>query len=467
MWQPKPIAWLWLAALTFTLVGPQPLLAQDSDTDTEATDIARMRVGHFSPDLGAVDLYINGELIVEEFTYPDLTEWLSFEPGTVEIGLAIPGESPENLVVDPTDIDLEAETWSTITAIGEVARDSLEIHTLLEDYSDVPPSVTRITVFNAISAGGLVDLYADDDLLSRGLAYPGSTGDNDGIDTIEYPAGEYELRLVDFTNEENVFFTSQSVLGADRHYFIVAIGRGANPNGYFTATDMTMFDENMETDSAQEVGDGVAHVRVGHFAGNTEPLDLYLDELLTEIQGVRYGGLSQWVTVPAGIYETTFTLAAMPLSNPVGTPFEITLFEDSWNTITVVNGGSDETIIGRNIEEDYSPIPQDSSRITFFNAIPDAPPLDLMVGDEAYGPVGFPGAGPSRDDGSTVVNVAAGAYDISVTTEGDETVFALPSGTQLASGNHYFIAMIDTIEAPNVYVQAITQAAALESAEER
>jgi hypothetical protein len=52
-----------VAALTVLPVG---VAAQDQMTD----EVAKVRVGHFSPDAPAVDVYANGAVILENVAFP-------------------------------------------------------------------------------------------------------------------------------------------------------------------------------------------------------------------------------------------------------------------------------------------------------------------------------------------------------------------------------------------------------------
>ncbi|MEM6530104.1 MAG: DUF4397 domain-containing protein [Chloroflexota bacterium] len=82
----KRIGTLILIFMLAGMVGGMTVMAQDGT--------ARMRFGHFSPDLELLDVYVNGQLVEENFDFPDLTDWQEFDPGIVEIAITEPNTSP-------------------------------------------------------------------------------------------------------------------------------------------------------------------------------------------------------------------------------------------------------------------------------------------------------------------------------------------------------------------------------------
>ena len=49
---------------------------------------ARVRVAHFAVDAPAVDVFVNGEAVLEGVPYPAMSDFLSLEAGSYDIAVA-------------------------------------------------------------------------------------------------------------------------------------------------------------------------------------------------------------------------------------------------------------------------------------------------------------------------------------------------------------------------------------------
>jgi len=118
----------------------------------------------------------------------------------------------------------------TIAAAGLVANETLSIEYLVEDYSPLAENQARITVFHGLTGLPAVDVLADGGALIIGLAYPGTFGDNDGLDTRDVGNATYTLQIVLSGTTEPVLL--QAELGAQIgiNYFIAATGTLGNPS---------------------------------------------------------------------------------------------------------------------------------------------------------------------------------------------------------------------------------------------
>ena len=197
-----------------------------------------------------------------------------------------------------------------------------------ENFSPIDPGETRITVFNAIpDASKPIDLFLNDTRLIGGLRYPGTQGDNDGADSRDVVAQSYDLRLVETQNPDVEIFTSRStVLGRNRHYFIAGIGI-VNKSGVFATTNIDDFRPGGDSASGEniDVGEGNTRLRVAHLASDTEPLDLYLNGSPTDLTELTYVGLSDWISLEAGVYEIALAPADTSFEEAIIGPFDAAL----------------------------------------------------------------------------------------------------------------------------------------------
>ena len=202
-------------------------------------------------------------------------------------------------------------------------------------------------------------------------------------------------------------------------------------------------------------------MRLANFATDAPPIDLYLNEELTDLQAVQRPNLSDWISQPAQSYEITLVPTGEPYENSL-LSFEATLNADAWNTIALVGQQADDSLIGRVIQEDYTDIPTGQSRITVLNAVPGSPSLSIRVnGQPPFSPLTFAGAAPDDESGVGTVTLSAAGYDISVLESRINEPYVEPlNDVPLVAGNHYYIAIVsDETAQVRLYLQAVTQQA--------
>lgn len=120
-----------------------------------------LRVAHFAPEAGNVDVYANGELIASNIEYRDSTGFMTLPPG--EYNLALFAAGTQDALTAAT-VTFDAGFTGTAIAYG---TDSVPLVALeSEDLSTVPERSGRLTVFNGFSgvpAISLVDFGSDFD----------------------------------------------------------------------------------------------------------------------------------------------------------------------------------------------------------------------------------------------------------------------------------------------------------------
>ena len=216
-----------LALLALVLM---PAVAQDSGG-------ARIRVAHFSPDMPAVDVFVNGEAAITELAFPTVTDWLELPAGTYEIAVAPAGAGVGAAAIGPTNLDLSANAWITVAAVGSLGAGTLKPAVVVENYSNLGAGETRVTAFHGIEGLPPVDVVAGGDTIVNLLAFPGTLGSNDGAFDATVPAGVYDLRMIvtralasDTAAADQVLFDlPETRLDPGVHYFAAAVGTPAEP----------------------------------------------------------------------------------------------------------------------------------------------------------------------------------------------------------------------------------------------
>jgi hypothetical protein len=182
--------------------GDETATPTDTETDTPTdtptmTASARVRAAHMSPNAPNVDVYVDGDAVLEDFSFGETSGYLELAAGTYTVEIT-PAGDPDTTVFDG-DVSVEAETDYTVAAIGEVGDDvdrSFEPLVLEDDNSDPGDDTARVRAVHASPDAPAVDVTAGGEVLFDGVAF-GESG------SVEVPAGDYTLRVRGDTEEND------------------------------------------------------------------------------------------------------------------------------------------------------------------------------------------------------------------------------------------------------------------------
>ena len=204
-------------------------------------DDPAIRIVHVA-DLPPVNLEISGDnletpILVENFSYGDVTDFYVLEPGDYSAKLIL---IEQNAPVNTTELALEPGDMFTGVATGAFNLDeqSLAVTLLDNDTSDVGNKEGRLVIFNAFSEDTLtlVDPGSDDalDVRPDGSFIDRVVADelvyNTPAEIATFPAGTYNLRFVNTSGEE-VYEMREYELGVDEEDTVILIPDIAAPVG--------------------------------------------------------------------------------------------------------------------------------------------------------------------------------------------------------------------------------------------
>ncbi|WP_265520134.1 DUF4397 domain-containing protein [Oerskovia flava] len=163
------------AALTLAALGG---LAGTAAADTE--DGAQLSVLHGVPDL-TVDVYVDGELTLDDFEPGDLAGPLDLPAGTYSVAItAADAEDDSEPAIGPVDLPLDA--GGNYTAVAHLNADGEPTATLFtNDTSQTAAGEGRLTVRH-VAAAPAVDVLAGDSPVIEGLENPDE-------EVLDLPAG--------------------------------------------------------------------------------------------------------------------------------------------------------------------------------------------------------------------------------------------------------------------------------------
>jgi hypothetical protein len=140
----------------------------------EGEEMAHIRFGHFAADAPNVDVFVNGETVLEDFAPSSLSNFLDFEPGRLNIAVAPTGEGIEKAIIGPQEVDVEAGHNYSVSVIGQAADDSLKPLVIDETAEmancDMSKSVFRILI-NNIAGAPTISFYENDMWVEKNIEY--------------------------------------------------------------------------------------------------------------------------------------------------------------------------------------------------------------------------------------------------------------------------------------------------------
>ena len=220
------------AALAAVMALPAGAFAQD--------EAAKVRVGHFSPDAPAVDVYANGGAILTEVPFGVLSDYLEVPAGTYTIEVVAAGADPaDGAVIGPVDLDFGAGSMTTVAATNTL--ENIEAQVLLDEPAP-QDGIAQVRVVHFSADAPAVDIALDGgDVVVPELTYPNAAG------YLDLPEGEYDLEIRAAGTEDVAFDIDPLTLDGGNSFTVFAIGSLAD--GSFTvlpALDATeMMDDEM------------------------------------------------------------------------------------------------------------------------------------------------------------------------------------------------------------------------------
>ncbi|MGM0592760.1 MAG: DUF4397 domain-containing protein, partial [Halobacteriota archaeon] len=186
---------------------------EDTPTEEESTDgptePAALRIAHLSPDAPAVDVLVDDDLVVGNFSYGDVSPYLEVTAGTYQVTITAAGD-PETVVFDD-EIDV-GSAFYTVAAIGELDDETFEPVVLV----DARAALVRL--FHAATDAPAVDVLADGEPLFADVEFGDST------DYVAVPAGSYELSVTPADTPDTVVASFDVDLELGGAYTANAIG---------------------------------------------------------------------------------------------------------------------------------------------------------------------------------------------------------------------------------------------------
>ena len=158
--------------------------ADETEDETEAD--AALRVTHLSPDAPNVDVYVDGDAVLEDVPFRAASDYLELPAGEYDVMITAAGDA-DTVVFDET-LALSDDEF-TAAAVGELAEENqpFGVEVYEDDVSD-PGEMARVRLVHASPDAPNVDVTVDGEPLFTDVPF-GAAG------TVEVPADDYELEV--------------------------------------------------------------------------------------------------------------------------------------------------------------------------------------------------------------------------------------------------------------------------------
>lgn len=145
-----------------------------------------IRVVHASPDVGTVDVFVDGNKLLSSFQYATVTGYVPLPAGQHKVQIALIGKGIGASVISQM-IAVQADQAYTVAALGTMASGfSLRVFT---DNNMVAGNIAKVRVYHLSPGTGTVSVTASNGATVDGLAYPQAS------DYITVTPGSYTLMI--------------------------------------------------------------------------------------------------------------------------------------------------------------------------------------------------------------------------------------------------------------------------------
>lgn len=199
--------------MAFVSVQALPVSAHTTQSKGSTDTTAFIRVVHASPDVGTVDVFVDGAKMLSSFQYATVTGYVPLPAGSHKVQIALIGKGIGASVISQT-IAVQAGQAYTVAALGTMASGfSLQVFT---DNNMVVGNIAKVRVYHLSPGTGTVNVTASNGTDVSGLSYPQAST------YITVTPGSYTLNIT--PTQTNTSFPVQATLKPWTVTSVFAIG---------------------------------------------------------------------------------------------------------------------------------------------------------------------------------------------------------------------------------------------------
>lgn len=205
-----------------------------------AASKAMVRVMHASPDAPAVDVYVNGDVVLSDVPFKAISDYLMLDAGSYDLGIKPAGAAAgDPYVLEANDVAVAAGKAYTVAATGLLANIAF---TILPDDPKASSDTAKLRVVHFSPDTPAVDVglkgTAPADALIKGLAFPEASS------YLAVPGDTYDVEVRPAGTDQVALDLSGTTLENGKNYSVFAVGllAGEPALGVVVAIDGTLPD---------------------------------------------------------------------------------------------------------------------------------------------------------------------------------------------------------------------------------
>jgi len=394
-----------------------------------------VQVLHASPDAPAVDVLVDGAVVLEDVDYKVGSGRLVLGEGRHSIaieGILPGGNAP---VIGPVDLDFAGEMIYTIAAVGDAA--GIEPVVVSQPRTPVAAGSARVHILHAAASAPEVDVYvtAPGDSLT-GIAPTGTFAFRGTIGPAEIAAGNYRIRVTPAGDQDTVVFDSGTVtLAEGRDLFLAAV-----PN---TVDQSTVFRLASPISLAVLTGDGSleildaatpARLRVVHASPDAPAVDVVVNDgfALPLVQDLAFADIAG----PVAVVPDDFNIKVTAADNAGAIVIDADVSLVAGQAYDVLAVGPLATIEPLVLNDDPRSVSL-FAKVRIVHASPTARDVDIYVtapGTDITSVEPVLVSIPFKAN-TDFLELPAGTYDVTVTPAGSKTAAIGPATLSFSNGD--------------------------------
>ena len=192
---------------------------------------SRMRVMHASPALGKIEVHINGQEELDEFTYGMVSDWIEVEPGTARVTIHR-DRAGINYIVYDAFVPAEPDQHYDLIITDPLLSEPILIPTPV-DRSPLPADTSRIAAIHASVGLPAVDIAKKGgDIIFENVQF------GDRTEPLEVPAGPYDVEVRTHDTGQVVLEITGTSVRAGKVYDLVIYGDPGSTETPLTSTTL-------------------------------------------------------------------------------------------------------------------------------------------------------------------------------------------------------------------------------------
>jgi len=199
--------------IVFTVVSALFLVFSVSLQPAKAASPSYVRVIHASPDIGTATVFVDGNMLLNNFQFGTVTPYAAIPAGPHKVQVGLIGTGPGAATITQT-IQVQSGVPYTVAALGTTAA-GFSLQVFVDDNSVISGSA-KVRVYHLSPGTGTVNVTADGNTLVNSLAYQQASN------YLSEPAGTWSADVNAPTS--NTTLPVSATLGTNTVTSVFAIG---------------------------------------------------------------------------------------------------------------------------------------------------------------------------------------------------------------------------------------------------